>query len=190
MKNPAHHIIFEGAELVGKSYLMSRMYDFLEEKYNKNRNILDGCHWFNSDVGIFGTKYGKPCIERYIEMLEIMKDKNVLFEKFHISDIVYNRLHRGKEISYKTIEKKLLKFNTKIIFCYIQEDIKLLKKRIRERLRLYPHYERILQNPRWYIMQQREYKKEIQKTMLPYKQIDVTHIPSPQAEKILLQWFQ
>lgn len=108
MKNPAHHIIFEGAELVGKSYIMSRIYDFLEEKYNKNRNILDGCHWFNSDIR--------------------------------------NKVR-------KTVQ-------------------------------------RILQNPRWYIMQQREYQKEIQKTMLPYKKIDLTHIPNPQAEKTLLQWFQ
>lgn len=88
------------------------------------------------------------------------------------------------------MEKKLLKLNTTIIFCFIHEDIKLIKKRIRERLALYPHYERILQDPRWYILQQREYKKEIQKTILPYKKIDLTHIPNPQAEKILLQWFQ
>ena len=52
MKN--NHLIFEGCELVGKSYLISKIYDFLEKKYNKNKNILDGCHWINSDIGIFG----------------------------------------------------------------------------------------------------------------------------------------
>jgi hypothetical protein len=30
------HLIFEGAELAGKSWLMSRVYDYLERKDNKN----------------------------------------------------------------------------------------------------------------------------------------------------------
>ena len=56
MKNPKHNIIFEGPELVGKSYLMSQIYDYLEPKYNSGGKIMDGCHWFNCDVGIFGTE--------------------------------------------------------------------------------------------------------------------------------------
>ena len=35
MKNPKHNIIFEGAELTGKSYLMSQVYNYLEPKYNR-----------------------------------------------------------------------------------------------------------------------------------------------------------
>ena len=184
MKN-ANHLIFEGAELDGKSYLMARIYDFLEMKYNKNRAILDGCHWFNTDVGIFGTEFGKPCIEKFLEILEIMPDKNVLFEKFHLSDIVYNRLHRHQEINYQAVEKKLKKLNAKIIFCTIKEDKNVLQKRIQDRLNLYPHYERMLQNPDWYIRQQEEYKKEIKKTMLPYLEIDMTEIPNKKHLEIL-----
>ena len=40
----AHHIIFEGAELAGKSWLMSQVYDQLEPKYNQQNHILDDCH--------------------------------------------------------------------------------------------------------------------------------------------------
>src|SRR4030042_6293922 len=100
-----HHLIFEGAELAGKSWIISQVYDFLDAKYNKEKLVLDGCHWFNSDVGIFGTRHGKFCIERYVEMLEKLRINNVLFEKFHISDIIYNRMHRNKEINYAKIEK-------------------------------------------------------------------------------------
>ena len=84
-----HQLIFEGAELVGKSFVMSQIYDYLEQKYNTQPKILDGCHWFNCDVGIFGTPYGKPVIDRYIQLLEVLADKNVLFEKFHLTDKVY-----------------------------------------------------------------------------------------------------
>lgn len=189
MKKGRHHLIFEGAELVGKSYLMAKVYDFLEAKYNQNKVVLDGCHWFNSDVGIFGTPYGYSCIKHYLKILKTMKEKNVLFEKFHLSDIVYNRLHHNREINYNNTEKELKKLNTKIVLCVIKEDKKLLKKRIKDRLSLYPHYERILQNPSWYIKQQKEYLKEIKKTILPYLIVDMTKIPNQNHLKIL-RWLK
>jgi len=180
-----HHLIFEGPELAGKSWLMSQVYDFLESKYNKNGTVLDGCHWFNSDVGIFGTDYGKFCVEKYVEMLEHLKDKNVLFEKLHISDIVYNRMHRNVEIDYERIEKKLERLNVKIILSVFQQDESLIKKRIQDRLNLYPHYKRILQNPKWYINQQKEYMAEIEKTKLPYMTVDLTELPNEKHLDIL-----
>lgn len=182
-----HHIIFEGAELSGKSFLLSQLYDFLEPKYNREKLVLDGCHWFNCDVGIFGTPLGRPCIERYVEMLKIMKRKNVLFEKFHLSDIVYHRLHKQKEVRYNDAEKDLKKLGAKIILTTFKEDTGLLRKRIRDRIALYPHYERILKDPRWYIRQQREYLKEIKKSALEHLIVDMTRIPGKNLSNIL-QW--
>ncbi|MFH1187635.1 MAG: hypothetical protein V1688_02105 [bacterium] len=182
-----HHLIFEGPELAGKSWLMSRVYDFLEARYNNNNKILDGCHWFNSDVGVFGTEHGKFCIEKYLEMLETLKNKNVLFEKFHISDTIYNRLHRNIKIDYSFIENELKKLDAKIILCTFNKDVNLIKKRIKDRLNLYPHYERILQDPKWYISQQDEYLKEIKKTGLPYLIVDLTEIPN-EKDKEILEW--
>ncbi len=180
-----HHLIFEGAELTGKSYLMANVYNFLEEKYNTGKEILDGCHWFNTDVGIFGTNFGKRCVEKYIEILDILKEKNVLFEKFHISDIVYNRIHQGVELNYNKTELLLKKLNAKIILCVFKEDEGLLQKRIKDRLNLYPHYKRILQDPRWYIKQQKEYLLEIKKTTLPYFIVDMTEMPNEKYLEIL-----
>lgn len=182
-----HHLIFEGPELVGKSYLMAKIYDFLENKYNQNKVVLDGCHWFNSDVGIFGTSYGKLCIQKYLEILKIMKEKNILFEKFHLADIVYHRLHFKKEINYQELEKKLKQLGVKIILCTLEKNHHLLRRRIKDRLNLYPHYERILQKPNWYLKQQDEYLKEIKKTILDYLIIDMTQIPGDQ-EKLVLRW--
>lgn len=184
-----HHLIFEGAELTGKSYVMSQIYDFLEPKYNRHGYVLDGCHWFNSDVGIFGTRYGKPCVEQYVAILKTLKTKNVLFEKLHISDIVYSRLHRKAEVNYRETERELKKLNAKIILCVMKEDTRAIKKRIQDRLQLYPHYERILQNPLWYVRQQREYIKVVKKSILPYLVVDMTRIPS-QNYQIILQWLK
>jgi len=134
-----HHIIFEGAELSGKSYLMSQVYDYLEPKYNNNGGVLDGCHWLNCDVGIYGTKHGKSVIKNYMGIAKELKNKNLLFEKFYISDIIYNRIHRKKEISYKYIEQKLKKLNFKTVLVVFPEDEKVLQERIKDRLNLYPH---------------------------------------------------
>lgn len=183
-----HHLIFEGAELSGKSWLMSQIYDFLEPKYNQNGFILDGCHWFNCDVGVYGTKHGKPIIKQYLKILGELKNKNILLEKFHLSDIVYNRLHRHKEIRYKTLENELLKLNYKIILCLLPENEKIIKKRIKDRLNLYPHYEKILRNPDWYIKQQREYLKEIKKTKFPYLIIKTNKLPDKKIVEKILKW--
>jgi len=181
----AHHLLFEGPELAGKSWLIAQIYDFLEIKYNTTKGTLDGCHWFNSDVGIFGTKNGKFCVKKYIDILEKIKDKNVLFEKFHISDIVYNRIFRNIEVNYKGIENKMKKLNEKIILCVFEENTELLKKRIKDRLKLYPHCERVLRDPQWYINQQREYIKEIKKTKLPHLIIDLSVFPNKKHLDVL-----
>jgi len=46
-------------------------------------------------------------------------------------------------------------------------DKKIIQARIADRLKLYPHYKRILRKPEWYIKQQQEYLKEIKKQLCP-----------------------
>lgn len=182
------HLIFEGAELTGKSWLMAQIYDYLEPKYNQNRIILDGCHWFNCDVGIYGTKHGQPVIKSYLKIFKELKDKNLLIEKFHISDIVYSRIHHKKEINYKEVEKKLKELNFKVVLVTMPEDERVIKRRIKDRLRLYPHYERILRDPGWYLKQQREYLKEIKKTVLPHLIIKTKSLPDKRLTRKILKW--
>lgn len=184
----SHHLIFEGAELAGKSWLMSRVYNYLEPKYNQNKVILDGCHWFNCDVGIFGTNHGKKVIENYLKIFKELKNKNLLIEKFCLSDLVYSRLHRNKEINYQKIENELEKLNFKIILVTFPENIKLLEDRIRDRLNLYPHYERILRNPSWYIKQQKEYLKAIKESRLPKLIINTNKLPDERLVQKILKW--
>jgi thymidylate kinase len=183
-----HHLIFEGAELSGKSWLMSQVYDFLEPKYNENKVILDGCHWFNCDVGVYGTAQGAKVIDHFLNIMNELVERNLILEKFHISDIVYNRLHRNTELDYSKVEKKLRKLDFKIVLCIFPEDEELLRNRIKDRLNIYPHYERILQEPKWYIDQQREYLKEIKKTGLPYLIVETTTLPDKKLVKTILEW--
>lgn len=187
-KQTKHHLIFEGAELAGKSWLMSQVYDFLESKYNQNKVVLDGCHWFNCDVGIYGTKFGAPVIRNFISIFEVLRNKNLLVEKFFLSDKIYNRLHNKKEINYSGIEKKLEKLNFKIILVVFPEKEKIIRARIKDRLQIYPHYEKILRNPQWYIKQQQEYKKEIAKTKLPYLIIETEKLPNYSLADQILKW--
>ena len=183
-----HHLIFEGAELAGKSWLMSQVYDHLEPKYNKNKVTLDGCHWFNCDIGFYGTKHAKSIIKHYSKIFEELKNKNLIIEKFYISDIIYSRLHKKKEVNYKSIERKLSSLEFKIILITFPTDVEVLKKRIQDRLNIYPHYERILRDPNWYIAQQNEYLDEIKKTKLPYLIIQTDQLPDPTLVKKILDW--
>lgn len=183
-----HHLIFEGAELSGKSWLLSQVYDYLEPKYNQNKVALDGCHWFNCDVGIYGTEHGQKVIEHYLDIFTVLKEKNLLIEKLHLSDIVNNRLHNQKEVDYREVEDRLLALDFKIILVTFPEDEKLLAARIKDRLNLYPHYERILREPSWYIREQQEYIEEIKKTKLPYLIIETKALPANGLVEQILQW--
>jgi hypothetical protein len=185
---PKHHLIFEGAELTGKSWLMSQIYGYLEPKYNKSDFVLDGCHWFNCDIGIYGTDHGRPVIKSYLKIFRELKNHNLLVEKLHLSDIVYNRLHRKKEINYRDIERQLKKLRFKIILITLPPDKKIIQARINDRLKLYPHYKRILRRPEWYIEQQRQYLKEIKKTSLPYLIIKTSRLPDKKLTKKILNW--
>jgi hypothetical protein len=182
------HLIFEGAELAGKSWLMSQIYDHLEPKYNQNRVILDGCHWFNCDVGIYGTRHGAPVIRHYLEIFKELKDKNLLVEKLHLSDIVYNRLHFGRELDYGNIETDLAELDFKIILVCFPENETVIKKRIADRLSLYPHYEQILRSPAWYLDQQAEYRQELQKSKLEHLIIETDNLPDSLPVRRILDW--
>lgn len=74
MKIKPQHLIFEGVELAGKSFIMSQIYNFLEPTLSsKNKHILDGCHWFNCDVGVFGGPEGKSLIKNYLKIAQDLK---------------------------------------------------------------------------------------------------------------------
>jgi hypothetical protein len=183
-----HHLIFEGAELSGKSWVMSEVYNKLEPKYNQSGYILDGCHWFNCDLGFYGTDYGKKAIKNYLRIFNDLKDRNLLVEKLFLSDIVYNRLHRHKKIHYGLEEKKLLALDFKIILVTFPENEELLEQRLADRLNLYPHYQRIAKEPAWYIKQQREYLREVKKTKLPYLILPAENLPDNNLPDKILEW--
>jgi hypothetical protein len=183
-----HHLIFEGAELSGKSWIMSQIYNYLEPRYNQNKNTLDGCHWFNCDNGVFGTDDSKEVIKGYLKIFKALKEKNLIIEKFIIADKIYHRMHNDKEIDYSAEEVELEKLNFKTIFITFSEDEEIIKKRIQDRLNIYPHYKNILQEPKWYIKQQQEYKKEIKKSNFPFFVAETNVLPDEKLVFEILNW--
>ena len=152
---------------------MSQVYNHLETKSNTSKNLLNGCHWINCDVGVFGGPQGKAMINEYINILKILKNQNVILEKLHISDIVYQKMYSNKNVNYQLEEKKLNVLSTKLIFLKVEPSEKLFAARLKDRISLYPHYKRIAKPPVWYIKQQEFYLAEIKKTKLPYLEIEL-----------------
>jgi len=184
----AHHLIFEGAELAGKSWLMSQIYEYLENKFGNSSDILNGCHWFNADIGVYGTEHGKNVIKNYINIFEEIRKKNIIVEKLFISDLVYNELYRNKKINYLNEIKRLGKNNFKIVFVKFPEDEKVLEKRIEDRLNIYPHYRKILKKPNWYIGQQRLYKEKLIESGLDFLEIETKILPDQSIVKKTIDW--
>lgn len=183
-----YHLIFEGAELAGKSWIISQIYNHIEPKYNASGNILNGCHWFNCDVGIYGTEHGKRVNKNYLKICEELKGSNIILEKFHISDIVYNKIFHKKNISYKKIEEVLAELGFKVILITLPPDPAVIEKRLQDRLNLYPHYARIAQNPEWYIKQQDLYLAEVKRSRLPYLIVETNQLPDKNIIKNILNW--
>ncbi len=185
-----HHLIFEGAELSGKSWIMSQVYEYLEEKNNTSQDVMNGCHWFNCDNAVFGSEKGKFVIEQYLNIFTELKERNLILEKFHISDVVYNRMYNNKEINYKTLENELKLLNFKIVFIKFPEKTEVLEKRIEDRLNLYPHYRRILKTSEWYISQQQEYEKEIKRSILDSITIETDKLPDLDVIEKIKNWVE
>jgi thymidylate kinase len=183
-----HKIIFEGAELSGKSYLMSQIYNHLEPKYNSGGKILDGCHWFNCDVGLYGTEHGQIVVNKYLELLENLADLNIILEKFHITEYVYQKLYNNQEYDFSNIEDRLKKLDAKIILTSFQEDEELIKKRLQDRINLYPHYAKIAQQPAEYIKQQQEYIDIIKQSKLDYLVVDSSELPNQKLVAKILKF--
>ncbi|PIR06618.1 MAG: hypothetical protein COV55_03785 [Candidatus Komeilibacteria bacterium CG11_big_fil_rev_8_21_14_0_20_36_20] len=188
MKSPQHKIIFEGPELSGKSYLMSQLFDFLEPKYNSGSKIMDGCHWFNCDVGIFGTKYGQAVLTKYLEIMGTMSGTNIMIEKFHLTEAVYQKVYNQQDFDFSESDNRLNNLNAKIILTTFDEDEELLKKRLQDRLNLYPHYQRIAQEPADYIRQQQLYLELIKKSQLKYLVINASQLPNQTLVEEILKF--
>lgn len=193
MKSPSIHnrppvLIFEGGELTGKSFIISQVYNTLEPKYNSGGKRLDGCHWFNADVGIYGGKHSATLLDAYTRIAETITDRPLIFEKFHICDLVYQKIYRNKKIGYTELEKRLNALGAKIIFCSIDDNEALFEKRLRDRLALYPHYERIAQSARAYIAQQRMYREFLTQSSLPVLSIDTTTLPNLPLIQTIINW--
>ena len=185
-----HKIIFEGPELAGKSYLMSQVYNYLEPKYNSGGKVLDGCHWFNCDVGVYGTQYGKIALEKYLELIEEIREANIIMEKLHLTETVYQKLYHNIDFDFSNIEKRLKKVGVKIVLTIYEEDEELIKKRLKDRLELYPHYKRIAQEPAQYIEQQRLYLKLLKKSKLDYLILNTSKLPDDNLTTKVLKFIK
>ena len=190
MENPKHNIIFEGPELAGKSYLMSQVFDHLEQKYNSGGKIMDGCHWFNCDVGIFGTRFGQIALLKYLELMEAISDTNVMVEKFHLTEAVYQKLYNNKDFDFSNIETRLIVIKAKIVLITFDEDEGLLKKRLQDRLNLYPHYGRIAQQPKDYIKQQQIHLKLLESSQLEHLVVNASVLPNPALVEDILTFLK
>lgn len=181
------HLIFEGAELSGKSFLMSQVYPVLEKRYSRSAKILDGCAWFNSDNGVMGSPQANAVVEKYVEIAEVLQNRAIMFEKLHLSDIVYSVLANKPQPDYSKIEKKLSLLNFKIVFTTFLKDPDVIKHRLQERLNLYPHYQKIAKEPEFYFHQQDIYRSTLARSILPSLEITLSDFSDSEI-KPLLDW--
>lgn len=181
-------IIFEGVELAGKSWVMSQLYPILETQGNTNPLFLNGCIWFNCDIGLLGDTYGQTFIEHQIKLAQAIPDRTMLWEKFHISDAAYRQFHGLEKISYNATEEQLLALGARIIFCRVNPDQALFEQRLADRLRLYPHYQHIAKSPADYIRLQTVYEQVIVDSKIPSLTLDTSQLPNINLVSQISSW--
>jgi len=69
----------------------------------------------------------------------------------------------------------------------VTPDPELYARRIKDRLNLYPHYERILQTAEWYIKQQEMILELADQSELETFVVDSTELPGNAGQEIL-EW--
>ncbi len=183
----SHHLIFEGAELSGKSFLMSQVYPILESASSSPENFLDGCFWINSDIGVMGGEFGEAMLKKYVEIADILKDRSIMFEKLHLTDMVYRTLSGKSLPDYSHIENVLAELNFKIVLTTFNQQEDLIKVKLADRLSHFPHYENIAREPEYYFRQQELYKEFVKKSRLPHIEINL-HTYSAEEIKPLFDW--
>lgn len=184
LKKPAH-LIFEGAELTGKSATIYPVWNTLEQIGNSGSGVMDGCVWMNTDLGIFGTKDGWPLINGLKDVIKKLDHKNLIFEKFHFTQMIYTDFSDQKQ--FKHIEKFLLHYHFRVIITTVRPDPKIFEKRLAARIRGTPSYQRIAQPISWYIEKQEHYIRLSRETKLPCLIIDNSVLPNS-CDKKILSW--
>jgi thymidylate kinase len=181
---PICKLIFEGAELVGKSTLTSAMYQRLVHAYTSSNEILDGCYYLYCDIGIFSTPLARDYIFHMAKIVELMKERNVVMDKFHLADEVYQKEYRGKTISHRWVEDEILRpLGTRMILITVSEDH--LEQRLQQRLKSDPHYALIKKPFDFYKRMQERYLQAIQHTTLDWLLVDGTIPPEENVTRIL-----
>ncbi|MDP3962911.1 MAG: hypothetical protein Q8Q39_00215 [bacterium] len=178
-----HHLIFEGAELTGKSSTIHGVWDFLEQKYNSGSGIMDGCVWFNADVGIFGTPDGPGLIGSYLNAIRKLAHKNIILEKFHLTDLVYSAGAHAR--AFARAERVLRDLDFKIILTEGADDAELFARRLCERIGSMQSYARVARSPQEYVRMQGVYRSYLRKSSLPHLVVDNTILPNENHARIL-----
>jgi thymidylate kinase len=190
------HLILEGAELSGKSWVLSQLYSNLEPAGATNPDVLDGCYWFNCDLGFFGTAPAPQILPNYLKIFQALAAKNILVEKFHLSELVYDELYNTGRYRYfladdfEHIERRLQDLDFKIVLLTFPEDRELLARRLEDRLKLYPHYRRIAKTPEFYLKQQALYLERLKASSLEYLVLEAAHFPDDELVGKIREWIK
>ena len=183
-------IIVEGAELTGKSFIISQLYRALQPRFQTHPHILNGCHWFNNDVGLLGDVSGERLLEHHTNLIESLPDRLIILEKFHLSHAIYAEIYSGADFRYNSLESRLAERGAVLLLCALESADAIWQQRLAERLRLYPHYGRIAQKPAGYQQQQELYQQRFDSSQLPKKRLDTTHLPNDQLITSTLRWLE
>lgn len=181
---PVCKLIFEGAELVGKSTLTSAMYQKLVHAYTTSHEILDGCYYLYCDIGIFSTPLARDYIFHMAKIVELMKQRNVVLDKFHLADEVYQLEYRDNEVSHRWVEEEILRpLDVRMVLVTVSEEH--LEQRLQQRLQSDPHYALIQKPFDFYKRMQERYLQAIQHTTLEWLQVDGSVPPAENVNRIL-----
>jgi hypothetical protein len=123
----------------------------------------------------------------WVHLIELQRYYSWIIDRFHISTILYQRKHHGKEYEFKWLEDRFQALGFRLVLCTRSPDS--FEAARAERLK-------VSGNPSQYddlqpfIDEQEEYRQEVSRSILPFLEVDVSDNDVPGAADHIANWLE
>lgn len=123
----------------------------------------------------------------WVHLIELQRYYSWIIDRFHVSTILYQRQHHGKEYDFRWLEDRLHALGFHLVLCTRSSE-SFEAARV-ERLK-------VSGNPSQYddlqpfIDEQEEYRQEVIRSILPVLEVDISDSDVPRAADRIADWLE
>ncbi len=121
----------------------------------------------------------------WMHLLELLPYYSWIIDRFHISTMVYQSQHLGKKYDFQWLEDRLVAIGFHLVFCTRSPDSFADARQARLKVSGNPSQ---YDNLDIFLEEQEVFKKFIQKSSLPFLEVDVSDNNIPRITQVIANW--